>query len=246
MTIVTKYAMLALLSASFIALNNCGSTDVESTTERSVVQDQSVSASDYAILGLPWGYPNLLGFGLGFGPLVPVEINCNDGTDDDGDGWPDCMDPDCHVHPECSAWGPPLEEVVNGRALTVYPNGIVVPEEVALLNARGADDDDAHGWQRDNFFATKQKDCWIDPKYQDPYYSIPLGEPLIVGPFGPIGPQLAPNPAAFNWFGPRAGLIEECEFGTDLMTHHMDDDNGAGAGAAGDTDDDDGGIRDDE
>jgi hypothetical protein len=47
---------------------------------------------------------------------------------------------------------------------------------------------------------------------------------------------------AVAFIGPRAGLINECEFGTDLLFHHMDDDNNAGAGAGGDQpgpDDDD-------
>lgn len=236
--------MLALLTTSFIALNNCGNQS--GSTEQTIAQDPNGPAADYAIFaeaplgytGFPIGYP-----GLGtFGPLVLVETNCDDGVDDDGDGYKDCWDVDCHVQPECSEFGPPLEELINERSLTIYPNGIVVPEDIALLKARGADDDDAHGWQRDNFFAAHQKDCWIDPRYQDPYFFIPVGEGLLAGPEGLIGPQLGPTR---QYFGPRAGLIEECEFGTDLMFHHMDDDNGAGAGGAGDTDDDDGGAEDD-
>lgn len=240
MRIVTKYAMLALFSASFIALNNCGNQS-ESTSEQAVNQAENGSSADFAILGgAPIGYPAL----AGVGPLVPVEINCNDGVDGDGDGNVDCMDNDCHVHPECAEFGPPLEEIDNERSLVVYPNGLIVPEDIALLKGRGADDDDEHGWQRDQFFATKQKDCWIDPRYMDPYFHIPLGEALVAGPEGPIGPQLYPSQAV-AFYGPRAGLINECEYGTDLMFHHMDDDNGAGAGAAGDSDDDDGGIEDD-
>lgn len=241
MRIVTKYAMLALFSASFIALNNCGNQS-SSNVETPVSEGTVDAAADYAILAPPAiGYP-----ALAFeGPWVPIEGNCDDGTDDDGDGLTDCMDNDCHAHVECAEFGPPLEELVNGRALTVYPNGLLVPEDYVILNTRGADDDDAHGWQRDNFFATSQKDCWIDPRVQDPYSFIPLGEPLIAGPYGPVGPQLFPD-HVLPVFGPRRGLIEECEFGTDLMFHHTDDDNGAGAGAAGDTDDDDGGDEDDQ
>lgn len=221
MRIVTKYAMLALFSASFIALNNCGNQS-GSTSDVAGSQEVNGQASDYAILGGgPIGYPTL----AGVGPLVPVEINCNDGVDDDGDGYTDCWDTDCHVHPECSEFGPPLEEIINERTLTVYPNGLIVPEDIALLKARGYDDDDAHGWLNNQFFAGRRlKDCWIDPRQQDPYFNIPLGEALVAGPEGPIGPQLFPNNAV-AFYGPRAGLIEECEFGTDLMFWHIDDDN---------------------
>jgi hypothetical protein len=246
---VTKYAMLVSFMTSFIALNNCGNQSSSSNQEK-VSEEQNGPAADFAIIGgPPIGYPGFYGpFGYPGLPLAlpffPIEVNCDDGTDDDGDGLTDCQDNDCHVHPECSEWGPPLEELINERSLTVYPNGIIIPEDIALLKARGADDDDAHGWQRDNFFAAHQKDCWIDPRYQDPYFFIPLGEALVAGPDGPIGPSLYP-PEAVVYFGPRAGLINECEFGTDLMFHHMDDDNGAGAGAAGDTEDDEGGISED-
>ncbi len=243
MRIVTKYAMLALFSASFIALNNCGNQS-GSSSEHAINNDQETTAndpaSDYVILAPPISYP-----GMEFaGPLVPVETNCNDGTDNDGDGLVDCEDTDCHIHPECAQFGPPLENLVNGRGLTVYPNGILTAEDYVIANTRGVDDDDAHGWLRNNFFATQQKDCWIDPRIQDPYSFVALGEPLVAGPLGPIGPQLYPD-QVLPVFGPRRGLIEECEWGTDLMFHHTDDDNGAGAGAAGDTDDDDGGDEDD-
>lgn len=236
---VTKYAMLALFSASFIALNNCGNQTA--STDKTSNHDNG-QASDFALVGTPpiAIVPGPLDVPI---PIFGVEIDCNNGMDDDGDGAPDCMDVhDCGIHPECSEWGPPLEELINSRATTVWPNGIIVPEDVVFLKARGADDDDAHGWQRDNFFAHHQKDCWIDPRYQDPYFFIGLGEPLIADPLGPTGPLTS---APFPYFGPRAGLINECEFGTDLMFHHMDDDNGAGAGAAGDTDDDEGGAQDD-
>lgn len=236
MSIVTKYAMLALFATSFIALNNCGNR----SSEEVISEEQNGPASDFAILGgPPIGYPGFIE-----APIVPVEIDCNDGTDNDGDGLPDCMDNDCHVHPECSEWGPPLEEIINERSLTVFPNGLISPEDVAILKARGADDDDAHGWLRNQFFAKHQKDCWIDIRYQDPYSFVPLSEPLVAGPDGPIGPQLFPDIAG-PFTGPRMGHFDECEFGTDLLFHHTDDDNGAGAGAAGDTDDDDGGDEDD-
>lgn len=241
MTIVTKYAMLVLLTTSFIALNNCGS-GTGSFDEQALEQGKTDSASDsllYPGLGVPVGgiYP-----GLDI-PLAAAytEKNCNDGVDNDGDGLADCADNDCHVHPQCSEFGPPLEELENEASLTVYPNGIVVPEKVVFWKERGSDDDDAHRYNRNNFFASHQKDCWIDPKYMDPYYNIPLSEALVAGPEGPIGPQMIPS-KAIAFFGPRAGLINECEWGTDLMSHHHDDDNGPGPGAGGDWDDDEGGT----
>lgn len=242
MKIVTKYAMLALLTTSFIALNNCGNSS-SSASEADYSVKENGSAADYsAILGGPWaGYPGL----VLDGPLFTVEVDCNDGVDNDGNGFTDCADANCHVHPECSQFGPPLEEITNERSLTVYPNGLIVPEDIALLKARGADDDDAHGWLRTQFFATKQKDCWISPREMDPYWNVPLGEALVAGPYGPIGPQLFPD-TAVAFYGPRSGLINECEDGADLMFHHVDDDNGAGAGAGGDSDDDEGGEGDED
>lgn len=240
MTMITKYALLALLTTSVIALNNCGHRS--DSTENALTEVKNGDASDNIILpGPPIGYPAPF---VEY-PVVPIEVQCGNGVDDDGDGLPDCADADCHVHPECSEWGPPLEELENGRSIVVHPNGLITNEDVVFLKARGNDDDDAHGWQRDNFFATSQKDCWVDPRYQDPYFNIPLGEALVAGPAGPVGPALFPNFAVAYW-GPRAGLIDECEFGTELLFHHMDDDNGAGAGAAGDTDDDEGGDEDDD
>lgn len=246
MKLVTKYAMLALLTTSFIALNNCGKHS-ESVSEPEYSVKENGPASDYAaLLGAPLaGYPPFVLNPIEELPLFPVEVDCNNGVDDDGDGLEDCYDNDCHVHPECSEWGPPLEEIENSRAVTVYPNGLIVPEDVAFLKARGADDDDAHGWLRSQFFATGQKDCWIVPREMDPYWNIPLGEALVAGPYGPIGPQLFPA-TAVAYFGPRSGLINECEDGADLMFHHVDDDNGPGAGAGGDFDDDEGGEGDED
>lgn len=245
MKLVTKYAMLVLLTTSFIALNNCGS---HSASEPEYSAKENGPASDYAaILGAPLvGYPNLVPGLAEELPLVSVEIDCNNGVDDDGDGLEDCYDNDCHVHPECSQWGPPLEELINERSLVVYPNGLIVPEDIALQKARGADDDDlSNGWLNNQFFATGQKDCWVTPREMDPYWNIPLGEALVAGPLGPIGPQLFPN-SAVAFYGPRAGLINECEDGADLMWHHADDDNGAGAGAGGDSDDEEGGEGSDD
>lgn len=236
MRTITKYAMLALFTTSFIALNNCGNRSESTSEQQPINQEQNGPASDFAILGTSIvGYPPLTGYPALFGPFLPVEIDCNDGSDDDGDGLTDCMDNDCHVHPECSEWGPPLEELVNSRALTVYPNGIIVPEDVVFRNERGNDDDDADGWINNNFFDFDPSDCWINPLAQDPYYHIPLGEALVAGPNGPIGPQLFPS-YAVAYFGPRAGLIEECEFGTDLMFRNFDDDNGSASDFGGDDD----------
>ncbi|GEM_PF-2404388 len=241
-SLINKYAMLALLSTSFIALNNCGNQS-DSTKDQAYSAEQNGPASDFALLGHPpAGYPVVAGTVL---PINGVETNCNDGVDNEGDGLTDCMDSDCAIHPECSEFGPPLEEVVNSRALTIYPNGVLVPEDLAILNARAADADDPHGWQRDGFFATSIKDCWVAPIYQDPYYNVQLGAPLVAGPYGAIGPQLPGFPADPRVVGPRAGLIDECEAGTDIFTYHMDDDNGFGAGASGDYGDEEGGNGDD-
>jgi hypothetical protein len=234
-SIMSKYAMLALFSASFIALNNCGNQS-NSTEDASYKPVENGSASDLAILGAP-GYPVFTG---GYLPILSVETACGNGVDDDGDGLTDCGDNDCHIHPECSEFGPPLEEIDNSRALTIYPNGILVPEDVAFLKTRAYDQDDQHGWNRTAFFATSIKDCWIDPLMQDPYNFVALGEPLVAGPQGPIGPQLLPPVAPV--IGPRRGLINECEEGTDLFEFHFDDDNGDGAGAGGDFSDDEGGT----
>lgn len=236
-SIMTKYAMLALFSASFIALNNCGNhSNSEDTAYKA---EQNGAASDLAILASPpAGYPVTLDAVL---PILSVETTCGDGTDNDGDGLVDCADNDCHVHPECSEFGPPLEELDNSRSLTIYPNGIIVPEDVVFLKGRAYDQDDEHSsWQRNAMFATSIKDCWIDPLMQDPYNFVALGEPLAAGPQGPIGPQL--NPKVPFVVGPRRGLIDECEEGTDLFEFHFDDDNGDGAGAGGDYSDDEGGV----
>lgn len=235
-SIMTKYAMLVLFSASFIALNNCGNQS-NSSEDQAYKAEQNGSASDLAIIASPpAGYPAYTGAVL---PAESVETSCGDGVDNEGDGLTDCEDNDCAIHPECSQFGPPLEELDNGRALTVYPNGILVPEDVVFLKERGADDDDQHRWNRTNFFPSAFKDCWIRPLEQDPYDFIPLGDPLVAGPAGPIGPQYGAVPAIV---GPRRGFINECEEGTGLFEAHMDDDNGDGAGAGGDFSDDEGGT----
>lgn len=234
--IMTKYAMLALFSTSFIALNNCGNQS-NSSEDQAYKTEENGSASDLAILASPpAGYPVYKGVVL---PIDNVETMCVDGTDDDGDGLVDCADNDCHIHPECSQFGPPLEELENSRSLTVYPNGILVPEDVVFEKTRGADDDDQHRWNRSNFFPASITDCWIRPLEQDPYDFIQLGHPLVAGPAGPIGPQFGAVPGIV---GPRRGLINECEEGTDIFEYHMDDDNGDGAGAGGDFSDDEGGT----
>ena len=239
---LTDLAMLMLFAGSFIGINNCGSRT--SSTDDATFEVQENGTSDLAIAPGPLSAYGRNGVYAGY-PTLYIETTCGNGHDDDGDGLTDCEDTDCHIHPECAEFGPPLEEIINSRAITVYPNGLVVPEDLAILKARGNDDDDFNGWERDNFFAYNQRDCWVSPREQDPYFNIPLGEALVAGPDGPVGPLLDPA-STVAFFGPRAGLINECEYGTDLMFHHMDDDNGAGAGAAGDTGDDDGGTEDDQ
>lgn len=224
-----KYIKLLLFGGSLLMVSNCSKDSASDTFN--VQEDQ---AADYyakepvPIFRTPVVNPALVAEQF-------TEYNCNDGYDNNGNGLVDCMDPACSIHPECSEWGAPLEEVINSRGTTVYPNGLLTVEDIAIRNARPFDDDDNHDWLANGFFALRQKDCWVAPVYQDPYYNIPLGEPLVVGPFGPIGPQLDPAAAAFRVFGPRAGLINECEDAADIMWHHVDDDNGPGAGAGGDT-----------
>jgi hypothetical protein len=224
MKLVTKYAMFALLTTSFIALNNCGNHT--GSTEEYSAKDNGPAADYAAILGAP-----LVGYPIGALPLVeelplvPVETACFDGVDNDGDGLEDCYDNDCHVHPECSEWGPPLEELENSRAVTVYPNGFIVPEDVVFQKARRTDDDDGPGGPRTRFFSHGQlTDCWIYPREQDPYWYSPMGEALVAGPYGPIGPQLFPQ-STIAYFGPRSGLINECEDWADVVFNHWDDDN---------------------
>ena len=233
---MTKYAMLALFSTSFIALNNCGNQS-NSSEDQAYNTEQNGSASDLVILpSPPAGYPVYKDTVL---PTEAVETTCVDGVDNDGDGLADCADSDCAIHPECAEFGPPLEELDNSRSLTIYPNGILVPEDVVFLKERGADDDDQHRSRRTNFFSASITDCWIRPLEQDPYEFIALGDPLVAGPAGPIGPQYGKVP---HVVGPRRGLIDECEEGTDIFEFHMDDDNGDGAGAGGDYSDDEGGT----
>src|SRR5579871_2175341 len=132
MRIVTKFAMLALLALSFIALNNCGHQS--GSTSEDFTADENGPAADYAIYGaaVPLGYQGI-GYYPGLyapgAPLVPVETDCTNGVDDDGDGFKDCSDDDCQVWPRCSEFGPPITELENSRARTIYPNGILVPED---------------------------------------------------------------------------------------------------------------------
>ena len=201
----------------------------DSTGDTTFSPEQNGSAADLAILGQPpFGYQVAPGI---VAPIFNIETACYDGWDNDGDGLVDCQDDDCSIHPECSEFGPPLPDIRNSRSITIYPNGMLVPEDVAFLNTRAARADNYFGVN--SFFPYNGKDCWISPKHQDPYYNIPLGEPLVVGPDGPIGPLLNPNaPAAF--FGPRAGLINECGWGEELIFHNWDsgtfhhDDDGKG------------------
>lgn len=220
-TMISKYAMLALLGTSFIVLNNCGSKEASTgETQATFNPEQNGSASDLAILGQPpFGYRVAPGI---VAPLFNIETECYDGVDNDGDGLVDCMDNDCAIWPECSEFGPPLPDIRNSRALTIYPNGFLVPEDVAFLSTRSARADNPFGLN--HFFPSHGKDCWVSPALHDPYYNIPLGEPLVVGPDGPIGPVLNPeNTAVF--FGPRAGLINECGWGEELIFRSFDDDS---------------------
>jgi hypothetical protein len=212
-TIVSKLAKLALLGTSFIMLNNCGSKQ-ESTgeTASSFNPEQNGSASDLAILGQPpFGYQVAPGI---IAPIDNIETACLDGWDNDGDGLVDCQDNDCHIFPECSEYGPPLPDIRNSRSITIYPNGMLVPEDVAFLNTRTTRYDNPYGNRP--YFEEGLRDCYIIPEIQDPYYNIPLGEPSLAGPDGPIGPQLNPI-APVVLFGPRAGLINQCGWGDDLM-----------------------------
>jgi hypothetical protein len=224
---LTKYATLAFLASCLATLNNCGSKTAKHEEHSSINAENS---ADYYNGIVPIFRTPIVE------PLPPyefLETNCNDGHDDDGDGLVDCQDNDCHIHPECSEFGPPLEEHRNSRGTVVYPNGILAVEDIVIRNGRPFDDDDNEAWPANGFCAHRQKDCWIRPVEQDPYYLIPLGEPLLAGFLGPIGPQVDPS-SAVAYFGPRAGLINECEIGTDIMFHHTDDDDGHGAGAGGD------------
>jgi len=210
--------MLALLSTSFIALNNCGHKTA-SSGETTFSPKENGSAADLAILGQPpFGYSVAPGI---IPPLFNIETACYDGVDDDGDGLVDCWDPDCAIHPECSEFGPPLPDIRNSRSVTIYPNGALVAEDVAFLNTRAARADNYYGIS--HFFPYDGRDCWISPRQQDPYYNIPLGEPLVAGPDGPIGPLLNPV-APLAYFGPRAGLINQCA-NTDSLLFRSDDDD---------------------
>jgi hypothetical protein len=227
-TMIRKYAMLALLCTSFIALNNCGSK-TESSGETTFSPQENGSASDLAILGQPpFGYP--VASPLVVPPIFNIETACYDGWDNEGDGLVDCQDPDCAIFPECSEFGPPLPDLRNSRSITVYPNGVLVPEDVVFLNTRSARADNPYGL--DSFFPYDGRDCWISPREQDPYFNIPLGEPLVVGPDGPIGPQLSPA-APLAYFGPRAGLINQCGWTDELFFRSDDDDGGAAVNTGG-------------
>jgi hypothetical protein len=238
MKIITSTSMLALMGMSFIMLNNCGSdTNTSSEEDSSFSPEQDGSASYLAILAQPpFGYPVAPGI---IPPFVNIEVACGDGVDNDGDGLVDCMDiVDCGIHPVCSEFGPPLPDIRNDRSITVYPNGLLVPEDVAFLNKLSARHDNPYGIE--TLFPYFEHDCYISPLHQDPFYNIPLGEPLIAGPDGPIGPQLTPEaPAVF--FGPRAGLINECGWGEDLI--FRDDDNHSHRRVNRGDDDDNGPVR---
>lgn len=50
-------------------------------------------------------FDNLTVSGSGCGGSNPVESNCSDGIDNDGDGLVDCDDPDCNADPACAPLG---------------------------------------------------------------------------------------------------------------------------------------------
>ena len=173
------------------------------------------------ISGPPAGYPVRAPVAV---PMESIESACHDGVDNDGNGLTDCLDPNCAIHPECSEWGPPLDKFKNSRSLTVYPNGLVVPEDVVILKARGRLAHEDPSMLADIFFPGRRTDCWISPQYQDPYYFIPFGAPLVAGFNGPVGPQLNPAAQAAAIFGPRAGLINECKWSHDVVFWNARDD----------------------
>lgn len=211
--------MLVLLSASFIALNNCGNRE-NLTTDKEFSPANEENA-DYLILsGPPGGYPVVAPVAV---PVETIEFACHNGVDDDGNGLTDCADPNCAIHPECAEWGPPLDKLKNSRALTVYPNGFLVPEDVVILKSRGRFSSQDPRMLTDIFFPGRVTDCWVYPQWQDPYFNIPLGDPLIAGFNGPIGPGISPEAEATAVFGPRAGLINECRFGDDFLFWNNDD-----------------------
>lgn len=217
---ITKYSLLVLLSTSFIALNNCGNQEV-STSEQDFTPANGENADYLIVSGPPAGYPVEAPLPV---PAESIEFACHNGVDDDGNGLVDCQDPNCAIHPECSEWGPPLDKFKNSRALTVYPNGFLVPEDIVILKARGRFSHQDPSMLTDHFFPGRTTDCWVLPQVQDPYYNIPLGEPLIAGFNGPIGPQMLEAAGAAAVFGPRAGLINECRWGQDFLFWHAQDD----------------------
>lgn len=216
---LTEIALLLLAGASFIGLANCG--------ESINLTDKEFQLSDSSDLSIAPGplsaYSQLTAYGS-FIPYLYIETNCDNGHDDNGNGLVDCEDPDCHIHPECSEFGPPLGELYNTRAITIYPNGVLVPEDLVIAVGRGNDDDDLYNWQRNKFFQTTTYDCVVDPYVQDPYYNIPLGEGLVDGPYGPVGPLLDPA-AVTGFFGPRAGGITECGPSYSVFGRFYDDDD---------------------
>jgi hypothetical protein len=61
------------------------------------------------------GYANRLAFSV-----RPMETNCQDGWDDDGDGLPDCADPDCASKEYCQSGGtcPYIKDLACGDTIT--------------------------------------------------------------------------------------------------------------------------------
>lgn len=242
----TKVAWLAAFATSFLSINNCSDHSDATSEENFAVESASDNYTNgIAVAGYPGSalglYPNALNANLPLigayefvkPPLVgpfpfPTETHCADGIDNNGNGLTDCEDPNCEVRSECSEWGPPLSELKDGDALTVYPTGLISQEKYVIRSERDTDDDDLkHGYNDNGFFASRPSDCWISPVVQDPYA---IGGPGIPGPL--FGYEAF---HAFVYSG--RGLYEECGLGSGLLDYRYDDDNGASAAGTNDHDD---------
>lgn len=220
---LTNLAMLVLSTASFIGINNC-SNRTASNESFELLQEGS---SDLAIAPGPINYPVgsiATGTYAGGVPFLYMETACQDGHDEDGDGLVDCQDTDCHIHPECSLYGPPWTMEYSSGFVS-YPSGALALEEIFISPKRGYRYDDyTDGWMENEFFPNARlRDCWIDIYQQDVDAYTALGDPLVNGRYGAVDP--ATGFVIYNGGEPRRGLINECAFGYDLMFYHSDDDN---------------------